>query len=744
MSEEKDTSYDTGKQFGQDVKDVTGAVVDSVGSGLSTAWDVAGEGAAAVAESEFGQVVGSAGKATGEFLGDVGSATGEFIGGMGSALIEDTWLDRQINSVKESVDAGKKEMELFNKNREAIRNEYLGQGGKFQVNEFGRIEGGSTSATVTEGNASFNGNEIVEERHMLGDGPGGPSHKVEYVLKDGRVIDASERGDAIQIVWKRPDGTEGKEFIDADKIAMIRSFASNKWDAVNGFKLKVVEDAGDALSTIYYEPHEVVGSDYQRRGDQAKRRLNFANTEFTLSNSKFRAAVIRIYELDKKQGRVDPALHALVLSWGVQGASNMAVQRMINGPETVAPTDFTPHTPHDAGLKVNFIIPGTNTNSMIVLSDEQVAAVRSFIRGKRDVNGGYKLMVSGNSGEPFSPLYYQLNTQGNAYVRKGENPSSVAVASSVSTFRLNETQFHAAVMGIMKADAERGYVDPALKQWGDVMLSEAQMQVIKGGQSSNQTGPQTGQSGVQGPQTGPRGGQAGIQGGVQGVQPVIQGGVQGGQGVPIAATTPSDDDKNFFLSAGSWVNGAFASLGNMIPVPLLTNFIKMIGNCIGGLLRTIGYVLEGEWGKAGNELFGWVKDAAVVGGVAYGAYFLKKKLSEYFKSDDSKSSTNSSSTNSSSSSTNTNTDLSDLLAGILNGSTNSGTTTEGTKKDEDVYIGLNHTSNGKVSGTVTTYTDASGTTQRLLDTSDRFLLAGEIRNPDSDGTLWRVKVDKTK
>ena len=224
-------------------------------------------------------------------------------------------------------------------------------------------------------------------------------------------------------------------------------------------------------------------------------------------------------------------------------------------------------------------------------------------------------------------------------------------------------------------------------------------------------------------------------------------------GVPsTGTTTTADDDKNFFLSAGNWINGAFDSLANMIPISLISKFIKMIGNCIAGLFKTIGYVLEGEWGKAGTELFGWLKDAAIVGGVAYGAYFLKNKISEYFKGDDKETtSSNSSSTNTNTStgtSSNTNSDLADLLAGILNNSSNSGnsnsTDNNQENTDKDVYVGLNHSSNGQVAGTVTTFTDSSGTTQRLLNTSDRFLLAGEIRDPDSDGTLWRVKVDKTK
>ncbi len=714
MSEDKDY-YQAGREAGNNAQGVLGTVVGGIGSGIGWVTDKIGDGVS--------------------WLWD--SKGGKYVRGTGRGLVDGT-------SFGDGLDKAEEAAEIVKKRQAELRDEYLGEGGSVQLDDEGRFVSKATATEETPESADVktdktpetDGNEIVEERHTLGDGPEGPSHKVEYVLKDGRVVDETERGDAIQIVWKRPDGTIGKEFIDADKVAMIRAFVSNKWDAVNGFKLKVVEDTGDALSSLYYEPHEVVGSDYQRRGDGAKRRLNFANTEFTLSNSKFRAAVIRIYELDKKQGRIDPGLHALALSFGYQGAVDAVTQKMMRGAE-VPPADFTPHTPHTAGLKVNFTIPGTNTNSMVVLSAEQVAAVRSFLKVKRDVNGGYKLMVSANSGEPFSPLYYQMNTQGNALVRRGEDPSSVAVASSVATFKLNETQFHAAVMGIIKADADRGYVDPALKQWADVMLPKEPEQPVNGGQQGGlQGGPNGGQQG--GLQGGPNGGQ---QGG-------LNGGQQGGLSPVGGATTPSDDDKNFFLSAGSWVNGAFNSLGNMIPIPLLTKFIQMIGNCIGGLLRTIGYVLEGEWGKAGNELFGWIKDAAIVGGVAYGAYFLKNKISNYFKTDD-KTSSNSSSTNTGSSS-NTNSDLSDLLAGILNNSTGSGSTNgdkkdeEDKKKDEDVYIGLNHSSNGQVAGTIKTYTDASGTTHRLLDTSDRFLLAGDIRDPNSDGTLWRVKVDKTK
>ena len=130
---------------------------------------------------------------------------------------------------------------------------------------------------------------------------------------------------------------------------------------------------------------------------------------------------------------------------------------------------------------------------------------------------------------------------------------------------------------------------------------------------------------------------------------------------------------------------------------------------------------------------------AIVGGVVYGATILKDKLKDIFPS--TSSNENSSSSSSSSSG------LEDIIAGALGGVTNSGsssgtanTTTAPTVKP-DVYVELNHSSAGKVMGEMTTITNANGTTERLLTTSDRFLPAAEIQKEGSDGTLWRVQLD---
>ncbi|MBQ8250672.1 MAG: hypothetical protein IJY92_02015 [Alphaproteobacteria bacterium] len=743
--------YDTGKDHGQQFQEGAGTLWGWGKKGWTATLDVVAEG--------------------GSWLLD--SKAGKYVRGFAKGAVQGT-------PVGEVVDAGSEFAHKLQEGDPELRQKYLG------TDENGRAVFEDTEDTPStaeptptkapeeeqEETDSTPPTKASEEEQEETDStptptktPEKPKPKTSTPPKTSR-LPKDTRGDAIQITYRNPDGTDGKIFLNADQVKMVRSFARGEFDAENGFKLKVLEDSGESLSSLYYEPDEVVGGDYRRKGDTAKHRLSFANTAFTLTNSQYHAALKKINELDRASGRVDPVLESALPRYKKTAPTQTD--------KPVETRTFTPHTPHQDGLKVNFIIPGTDTNSMVVLSADQVAAIRSFVKGKRDVNGGYKLWVTANSGEPFSPLYYQLNKQGNAYVRIGEDPSSVAVAPSVSTFKLNETQFHAAVLGIFKADAERGYIDPDLKKLVDAMTPK------DNGGKPGQQGPQAGQVvygpngqpiGVTGTQTTPQGGQvvygpngqpigvtSGKQTGQQGQvvygpngQPIgvtggqVGGGVIGPNGQVLPATTTESDAKNFFLSAGNWVNNAFNSLGNMIPISLISNFIKMIGNCIGGLLKTIGYVLEGEWGKAGTELFGWIKDAAIVGGVAYGAYFLKKKISNYFK-DDEKTSTSSSSSNSSStnSSTNTNTDLSDLLAGILNNSNNSSGSSSTDDANKDVYVGLNHSSNGQVAGTVTTHTDASGTTQRLLDTSDRFLLAGELRDPNSDGTLWRVKVDKTK
>ena len=115
--------------------------------------------------------------------------------------------------------------------------------------------------------------------------------------------------------------------------------------------------------------------------------------------------------------------------------------------------------------------------------------------------------------------------------------------------------------------------------------------------------------------------------------------------------TQSTDDRNFFLSAGNWLdNSLFGSIADIMPIDMLKKAVKMIGGCFSGLFKTIGYMVEGEWDKVGSVGLSWLKDAAVTGALTYGAYYLGKELN-LFGSKDEKTSTSSSSSSSSNSQT---------------------------------------------------------------------------------------------
>lgn len=529
-----------------------------------------------------------------------------------------------------------------------------------------------------------------------------------------------ERGDLITLY---ENGQIVKSLTKAE-VDSVCAFAKQSFDAEGGYILKVVGENGDP-STLYYEPDGVVGSGYKRRG--STKPVNLKPATLILSERQYQAAIQEIYRRQKQLNMKDTAFENAIRQYPF-------MQQQVQQESFSQRQEIIPHTPHTGALRVNYLIPGTSNYSMLGLTAEQVQAVRNFVAGKPDTaHQGYQLQVTGNDYQtPVSELYYVPNQQGTAYVRRGSS-SQVGIPISEATFKLNETQLQASIMGIMLADAERGYQDPALKAWYDLYVVQPKQNQTKAGQTKGVLEGGTPQDVEKGITKGSTQGQGTVQG-------TTQGQTTGTGVLPNGMTQKEEDSRNFFLSIGNFIdNSVFGPLADMIPISLLSKALRMLGNCISGLFKTIGYVMEGEWSKAGTQLFGWVKDVAIVGGVVYGATILKDKLKDIFPS--TSSNENSSSSSSSSSG------LEDIIAGALGGVTNSGsssgtanTTTAPTVKP-DVYVELNHSSAGKVMGEMTTITNANGTTERLLTTSDRFLPAAEIQKEGSDGTLWRVQLD---
>lgn len=111
--------------------------------------------------------------------------------------------------------------------------------------------------------------------------------------------------------------------------------------------------------------------------------------------------------------------------------------------------------------------------------------------------------------------------------------------------------------------------------------------------------------------------------------------------------TQSTDDRNFFLSAGNWLdNSLFGSIADLMPIDMLKKAVKMIGGCISGLFKTLGYIIEGEWDKAGSVGLSWLKDAAVTGALTYGAYYLGKELNLFGKEEEDENTSSNSGSNS--------------------------------------------------------------------------------------------------
>jgi hypothetical protein len=180
-------------------------------------------------------------------------------------------------------------------------------------------------------------------------------------------------------------------------------------------------------------------------------------------------------------------------------------------------------------------------------------------------------------------------------------------------------------------------------------------------------------------------------------------------GVTAVTATQTTDDRNFFLSIGNWLdNSLFGSIANLMPMDLLKKAIQMMGGCISGLFKTVGYMIEGDWGKVGEVGLNWLKDVAITGGLTYGAYTLAKQLNLF----SSEESSNSSSSNSSSSNS---------------GSSSSGgkVTQTTTTVTQTISIGNNTTGNGTPVATL----DQAG--KIITSGNNKYFSTGTILNNDT-------------
>ncbi len=725
---------------------------------------------------------------TGEFLDNSGNA----ISGFWNAWRDDNEVVRLLDKVGKGV--GGLAKWIWGKGKDGVTGfgnglDFLDKGlgaKKVEVTDELLINAGIDPKSVDkkdlEGYLVKNGNIIIRKK-STGDVLG-TAKKEKVKTNPVKPIDSTpENATAIEVKFKGPDGKERTEVLTADKKALIRNFALNKWDQEKGFKLKVLKDNSTTLSDKYYVKS---GTEYYRLQDANRRILGFDNTSLELSESAYAEALVSILLQDKSLDRIDPDFKAAVYADPAAVAVIKRRQAELHA-QTISLTEQE-HNPQqteaetqgsDGGLNISY--DSANGTGQFTLTAEQVKAVRDFVAMKPDTLGGYKLAVWTDNGDGLSPVYYKNNKANTALCRHGD-ASEQAMAFSTSTFKLRETQMYAALLAIAQKDAEKGYTDPYVQEaLNDLSgASKANGWTLGGGKDKEkkETGPIVqGSDGrfyevkdgkfmpvdnqnmqvVQGADGKLYHAQNGkleqVKGQSKNQGQVVQGPDgnlyqmgQNGQMVPVQ-TGPQpvqEDNRNFFLSAGNWINNSlFGSIADLMPISLLKKAFQMIGNCIGGLFKAVGYAVEGEWSKAGSELFGWAKDLAITGGVAYGAYWLGKK-SGLFGSDKEKSSSSSSSSSG---------NISDIINDALNNSNNSNsnsgsgnTTTGGTKvtQNENVYVSLNRQTYGEVAGTVKTITDPSGTTKRLLSTSDRFLTTGAIQDADSDGTVWRVQLDNRK
>ncbi len=93
------------------------------------------------------------------------------------------------------------------------------------------------------------------------------------------------------------------------------------------------------------------------------------------------------------------------------------------------------------------------------------------------------------------------------------------------------------------------------------------------------------------------------------------------------------EEANFLVKMGDWIQrNIFDRIGDSIP--LIGTVIKMIGNVLTGLLKTIGHMFDRNWGEAGKTGLSWLKDTAIVGGATIAGYAFGKQFGWWGKKSD--------------------------------------------------------------------------------------------------------------
>ncbi len=86
-----------------------------------------------------------------------------------------------------------------------------------------------------------------------------------------------------------------------------------------------------------------------------------------------------------------------------------------------------------------------------------------------------------------------------------------------------------------------------------------------------------------------------------------------------------EQKKNMMVRIAEWIqNNIFDLIGDHIPV--IGTVIKMIGNVLTGLFKTIGNLFDGNYKTALSDGLSWLKDSAIIGGSAFGIYKLGKEF----------------------------------------------------------------------------------------------------------------------
>ncbi len=92
------------------------------------------------------------------------------------------------------------------------------------------------------------------------------------------------------------------------------------------------------------------------------------------------------------------------------------------------------------------------------------------------------------------------------------------------------------------------------------------------------------------------------------------------------------DEANFMVKTGEWIQqNIFDRIADSIPIGFISKGIKMFGNMLTGLIKTIGHVFDGNWSDAKKTAMFWLRDTAVIGGAAVSIYGAGKQFNLWGK-----------------------------------------------------------------------------------------------------------------